>query len=240
MERLKEMDDNEDDNNKEEDEPSSEPFDSQYKNNAPLQSDLMFQTQLGKNDAARHSNPFYQPTLVNKQSNPPLALSKGNSRRKSGNDMESESRIFELHYTIMHGSLEAIQVLIKHLPQDINVRDQNGYTALHKAVSRGKLTVVQFLVESGARLDLSGLDGYAPIHVAAYRNDYKILEYLLNHRADPNDFLPNNKKAIDLTTDEKCKNLLQTFMDKANQADVFSSEMSRKSLSQSRTKSEMD
>ncbi|ETO16955.1 F-box domain and ankyrin repeat protein [Reticulomyxa filosa] len=105
-------------------------------------------------------------------------------------------------------------------------KQQNGHTPLHKAVDRGDLQIIQYLVDSGARVDLSGLDGFAPLHIAALKNDYTIIEYLLRKRADPNDITQDNKKAIDLTSDEKCKQLLLKYMEKPNDTDLIASDLS--------------
>lgn len=50
---------------------------------------------------------------------------------------------------------------------DINIVDENGMSPLHHAAKRGHLTVVSFLVRSGASLDISDKSGRLPWQVSA-------------------------------------------------------------------------
>jgi ankyrin repeat protein len=55
------------------------------------------------------------------------------------------------------------------LGSDVNRATQGGDTALHFAASQGLATVVKFLVESGATLDLKNKRGLTPLGMAAAR-----------------------------------------------------------------------
>jgi hypothetical protein len=54
------------------------------------------------------------------------------------------------------------------LDGDVNKTGQNGDTALHVAASLGHDTVVQFLVEHGARLDVKNARGVTPLVAAMF------------------------------------------------------------------------
>ena len=43
---------------------------------------------------------------------------------------------------------------------NLDLQDQDGYTALMKAASKGQTEVVKQLIKSGASLDLENQDGY--------------------------------------------------------------------------------
>jgi uncharacterized protein len=62
-------------------------------------------------------------------------------------------------------ALEAVQVLIEQHP-DINQTNSQGETALHGAALRGADTIVQFLVDHGARLDVKTKRQFTPLDVA--------------------------------------------------------------------------
>lgn len=78
----------------------------------------------------------------------------------------------------------------------INARDTFGYAPLHYAVANGQTDTVSFLLENGALLNLfcrfrppvRGVGPYAyfaPLHIAAWRNDEKTAALLIQHGAVP-------------------------------------------------------
>ncbi len=62
-------------------------------------------------------------------------------------------------------SLEALKLCVAH-GLDINAFNTNGQTALHNAVARGANTIVQYLADSGAKLDMKNKQGQTPLDVA--------------------------------------------------------------------------
>ena len=54
------------------------------------------------------------------------------------------------HRYVPDGWLPAVRYLVEELGADVNRRDEEGYTPLHNAASRGDLEVIRFLVEHGA------------------------------------------------------------------------------------------
>jgi ankyrin repeat protein len=67
--------------------------------------------------------------------------------------------------TYNHGEaayLEAIRLCLKH-GADINAANSLGFTALHAAASRGWESVIQLLVDNGARMDAQDIAGRTPL-----------------------------------------------------------------------------
>jgi ankyrin repeat protein len=62
--------------------------------------------------------------------------------------------------------LSAVQLLVEELKADVNAVDNKNETALHGAVCRSADSVIQYLVDKGARLDIKDADGLTPLDKA--------------------------------------------------------------------------
>jgi uncharacterized protein len=62
--------------------------------------------------------------------------------------------------------LEVVKFLVEDLKFDVNFVADTGETALHAAAYRGADSVVQYLVDKGAKLDVQDLSGRTPLQVA--------------------------------------------------------------------------
>lgn len=62
--------------------------------------------------------------------------------------------------------LEAVKLIVGELKSDVNAENDRHETALHGAVCRGADSVVQFLVDRGAKLDVKDVEGQTPFDVA--------------------------------------------------------------------------
>jgi hypothetical protein len=62
--------------------------------------------------------------------------------------------------------LAAVQLLVEELKADVNAVDDKNETALHGAVCRSADSVIQYLVDKGARLDIKDADGLTPLEKA--------------------------------------------------------------------------
>jgi ankyrin repeat protein len=62
-------------------------------------------------------------------------------------------------------SLEAIKLCVEH-GVDLNAFNTTGQTALHGATARGANSIVQYLADNGAKLDLRDKQGRTPLDVA--------------------------------------------------------------------------
>ncbi len=62
--------------------------------------------------------------------------------------------------------LEAVQLIVEELGADVKFVSDIGETAMHAAAYRGANSVVQYLFEKGAELDVVALDGRTPLRVA--------------------------------------------------------------------------
>jgi ankyrin repeat protein len=73
----------------------------------------------------------------------------------SNQDMATESQV-----------LEAVKLLVEEEHADVNAVNDLGETAMHAAAYRGANSVVQYLFDKGAKLDVVAKDGRTPLIVA--------------------------------------------------------------------------
>ncbi|XP_068168643.1 diacylglycerol kinase zeta isoform X2 [Antennarius striatus] len=89
-----------------------------------------------------------------------------------------------LHHAVEAGNKEILKYLIDNVPAshlDITERE-TGETALHKAASSCQRSICHYLVEAGASLMKTDLQGETPKRRAEKANDQELAEYLENRQ----------------------------------------------------------
>ncbi|XP_070828946.1 diacylglycerol kinase zeta isoform X1 [Chaetodon trifascialis] len=89
-----------------------------------------------------------------------------------------------LHHAVEAGSKEILKYLIDNVPTshlDVTERE-TGETALHKAASSCQRSICHYLVEAGASLMKTDLQGETPKQRAEKANDRELAEYLENRQ----------------------------------------------------------
>jgi len=94
------------------------------------------------------------PTIGTEENITPLMAAAGIAWA-SNQDRASESQV-----------LEAVKLLVEEQGADVNDVSDLGETALHAAAYRGANSVVQYLFDKGAKLDVVAKDGRTPLIVA--------------------------------------------------------------------------
>ncbi|GMY16545.1 protein VAPYRIN-LIKE-like [Fagus crenata] len=69
---------------------------------------------------------------------------------------------------------------------NVNGRDQNGWTPLHRAAFKGRIESVKLLLNHGAQVDVFDDAGYAPLHCAIERGHVQVALLLFSHGAKAN------------------------------------------------------
>ncbi|XP_048838210.1 ankyrin repeat domain-containing protein 49 [Brienomyrus brachyistius] len=82
--------------------------------------------------------------------------------------------------------LATVQRLLTADASLVESRDEDGYTALHRAAYSGHLEVAQCLMHHGADLHARTVDGWTPLHSACRWNNAAVASYLIQQGAEVN------------------------------------------------------
>ncbi|CAG0901624.1 unnamed protein product [Cyprideis torosa] len=86
----------------------------------------------------------------------------------------------EILWASQEGKVEDIARLLEADPKLVDVRDQDGYTPLHRACYGSHDEVVELLLKYDAPVDAQTIDGWTPLHSAALWGADKCMAMLLN------------------------------------------------------------
>ena len=106
-----------------------------------------------------------------------------------GEDINRKISIFwqaPIHKIIESKKMNKYEVLTKMLDlgSDPNIRDSNGWTALHYACQLGDFQSVIILKEKGAMIDSYSNNKRIPLHLAALNGYFEIVQFLLESGSD--------------------------------------------------------
>lgn len=76
------------------------------------------------------------------------------------------SRVGQQHRHVPDGWLPAVRYLVEELGVDVNLRDYEGYSAVHNAAARGDNATIEFLVEHGADVTVVSRRGQTTVDMA--------------------------------------------------------------------------
>ncbi|CAG7957057.1 unnamed protein product [Penicillium nalgiovense] len=86
----------------------------------------------------------------------------------------------QLHQAVAHGSVAAVQRLLRRKDLALDTLDRNGYTPIHLAVESDRLEVVDLLLSHPrANVNCTDKDGNTPLWLSTYSSPYEITERLL-------------------------------------------------------------
>jgi ankyrin repeat protein len=89
-----------------------------------------------------------------------------------------------LNAAARNGHLEVVQYLVEH-GANIDQSDNHLHkTALLAASFQRHFDIVKYLVEKGANVNAQSINGFTPLHDAAYVGNFPIVQFLVEHGAD--------------------------------------------------------
>ncbi|XP_074064852.1 BCL-6 corepressor-like protein 1 isoform X2 [Macrotis lagotis] len=110
------------------------------------------------------------------------------------------------------GYKDVVLYCLKKEDEDVNHRDNAGYTALHEASARGWTDILRILLEHGANVNCSAQDGTRPIHDAVVNDNLETIWLLLSYGADPTLATYSGQTAMKLASSDKVKKFLSDHL----------------------------
>uniref|UniRef100_A0A5F8G5Z3 BCL6 corepressor like 1 n=1 Tax=Monodelphis domestica TaxID=13616 RepID=A0A5F8G5Z3_MONDO len=113
------------------------------------------------------------------------------------------------------GYKDVVTYCLKKESEDVNHRDNAGYTALHEASARGWTDILNILLEHGANVNCSAQDGTRPVHDAVVNDNLETIWLLLSYGADPTLATYSGQTAMKLASSDAMKTFLSEGKDGA-------------------------
>jgi ankyrin repeat protein len=86
-----------------------------------------------------------------------------------------------LHLAVQKSNnIEIIKYLVEQVKLNVNLKNVENQTALHLATYYGNKDVVEFLIASGAQVDVRDKNNALPLHIAAAYGHTSFLELFLS------------------------------------------------------------
>ncbi|EDQ88246.1 uncharacterized protein MONBRDRAFT_37546 [Monosiga brevicollis MX1] len=124
----------------------------------------------------------------------------------------------ELTDCIAEGDKSGIEQALK-ANANVNARDNEGMTPLHRACIEQDLQTVSRLIDAGADVNVRDDDWWTPLHSAADVGAWRICNTLLNNGADPTAVNADGDLPLDVAMDMRTEGVLQRALEDAGHAD---------------------
>ncbi|CAH1780911.1 unnamed protein product [Owenia fusiformis] len=124
-----------------------------------------------------------------------------------------------LHKAARLGHEDVTLYCLKTAYQDVNARDNAGYTPLHECCVAGQLTIAKYLIAYGANVNVSSQDGIRPIHDAVENDMIEIVRLLLSCGADPTLSTYSGRTPQKIAKTKKMKDFLKGYFADLNGCD---------------------
>lgn len=97
------------------------------------------------------------------------------------------------------GDIEEVRRLVESEKVDVNMCNEKGATALHRASGNGHTEVLELLLSHGALANVSDSDNWTPLHVASSAGSLEAVKMLLKHHANVEAVTDSGETPGDLT-----------------------------------------
>ncbi|KAG1715041.1 BCL-6 corepressor [Nymphon striatum] len=121
-----------------------------------------------------------------------------------------------LHRASRLGYSEVVLYCLNTNTNEVNSRDNAGYTPLHECCARGHVNIARYLLKYGADPNASAAGGIRPIHDAIENNHVEIVRLLLSYGADPTITTYSGASPLKLAKSEQMAEFLKGFFSDIN------------------------
>jgi ankyrin repeat protein len=124
-----------------------------------------------------------------------------------------------LHLLVKNIKTDKLSILKALIDKKIGINHINklGQNALHIATDNGNYEVAKMLLEANININTETIDDHlTPLIIATIRNDIKLCELLLNHKADINYQDIYGNSVLNHAIFNKSKQLIELYWDKIN------------------------
>lgn len=141
---------------------------------------------------------------------------------KSSISLQDNEGRTALHYAIDEGNMDVLELLLLTAEQEaqllINVQDNAGDSPLHHAIKMEVKEAVDLLITYGYMdVNLVDDDGMTPLMLAVVKEDYDLIEAILDLGADPTISTSTGFSAFFAAVDREDIRLVDLFTNKASQ-----------------------
>jgi ankyrin repeat protein len=109
-------------------------------------------------------------------------------------------------FAIKNGNLPALQEWVNRSSGNLQAKDNNGETLMHKAAYHGQPLIMAWLVEQGFSIEIKDNQGFNPLHEAARGNKPASIAWLLEQGADAAAKNSNGRTARELIGEKNADN----------------------------------
>jgi len=85
-----------------------------------------------------------------------------------------------------NGDFQSVKNILENDPSKLDIKDEDGYTALHWACMRAHWDITKYLIEKGADLNVVGGDGGTQINWAVHHDNVGIIKLFIDKGANLN------------------------------------------------------
>ncbi|KAJ2559732.1 hypothetical protein EV175_000198 [Coemansia sp. RSA 1933] len=109
------------------------------------------------------------------------------------------------------GDLDRVKEIISADAQQVNAKDENGYTPLHAAASWKHIELLKYLIANGGNVNIVDADGDTPLHIC---EDVACAQTLLDNGADPSTENHEGLTPVHTTLENEATQVTQLLCDK--------------------------
>ena len=133
------------------------------------------------------------------------------------NQIEKSNSAF--HLACFLGNQSIINKLLNYICLvDINLKNNNGYNAIHYATFNGHYELVEYLISLNCNLHDTNINGDNALHIAAKFNSVTVANILLNYKIDINASNKKGETALYIATENNNRYVTELLLN--NNADV--------------------